>query len=132
MLKLHINATAQHDLDKIWDYSVEKWGIEGALEYEELINRAILDLRHDPDRAGTKTLKQSENKEIPALKAYAIKLSKKRAGSKIGKPKHSVLYFTIQNETLVVGGVVSLAQQRRVDETLPKDMLKEAHKAGCL
>ena len=128
MLKLHINATAQRGLDKIWDDSVEKWGLEGALEYEELIDRATLDLRHDPDRAGTKTLKQSENKEIPALKAYAITLSKKRAGSKIGKPKHSILYFTIQNETLVVGGVASFAQQRRIDGMRPQDMFEDAQK----
>ena len=62
-----------------------------------------------------------------AFPASQLRLEVNR-GVQIGKPKHSILYFTIQNETLVVGGVASFAQQRRIDDMRPQDMFEDAQK----
>lgn len=45
-----LSSRAQADLDGIWDYSAETWGIDQAERYTRIIAKAINDMASKPTR----------------------------------------------------------------------------------
>lgn len=52
MSRYVLSPRAQEDLSEIWDYSVERWGMDQADSYLRLLHRAIEVVAADP-RVGT-------------------------------------------------------------------------------
>lgn len=93
MRYLRLSRPAQADLDTIWQYTYERYGIEQAEAYDTLLWQALEDLETDPERPTT-----CLQPEIgPHVRSYHTALSKKRSGTRIGKPRH-VIYFSLEFE----------------------------------
>lgn len=48
MSRYVLSPRAQSDLDEIWDYTAEHWGVEQAENYIRLLQRAIESVAGDP------------------------------------------------------------------------------------
>src|ERR1700761_356557 len=50
MRRLEFTPKAQRDIEEIWDYSVDQFGVDRAIEYVREIQRAATVLMQDPRR----------------------------------------------------------------------------------
>jgi toxin ParE1/3/4 len=48
MAEYRLSPQAQGDLEDIFDYTVAKWGLEQALQYDQLLETALVELAKDP------------------------------------------------------------------------------------
>lgn len=48
MSRYVLSPRAQKDLDEIWDYTAERWGLDQAEDYIRLLQRAIETVADDP------------------------------------------------------------------------------------
>ena len=51
MAEYRLSPEAQRDLDKVFDYTVAKWGLTQALHYTDAIEASCAELAENPDRA---------------------------------------------------------------------------------
>ena len=85
----------------IFEYGLTHFGERIAVAYSHLIETAINDLADDPKRIGTRPVGHHPH----GIFAYPLEFSKKRAGARIRKPAHSVFFFTVEDEILVIASL---------------------------
>jgi toxin ParE1/3/4 len=51
MAEYRLSPSAQRDLDGIFDYTVQQWGLDQALRYTDLIESAFVELAEAPHRS---------------------------------------------------------------------------------
>lgn len=93
MRRLRLSEPASNDIDHIWWYTYDRYGIEQADDYDTLLWQALEDIEENPDRSTSRP----EPGIGPNVRSYHISLSKKRSGTHIGKPRH-VVFYTLEYE----------------------------------
>lgn len=93
MRHLRLSDTARSDLERIWWYTYERYGMEQAEAYDTLLWQALEDIEEDPGRPTSRP----ESGMGPGVRSYHISLSRKRSGARIGKPRH-VVFYTLEFE----------------------------------
>ena len=122
MRRLIVTAPARSDLADIRRYTLDRHGLRGADAYDVLLKRALLDLRDDPFRIGSK-----ERPEIGEnIRSYHTALSRGRASSRIKSPRHFILYFLPDDDELVISRV--LHDSRDLARHVPDDHLERARR----
>ncbi|VAX07384.1 hypothetical protein MNBD_GAMMA26-2648 [hydrothermal vent metagenome] len=102
MRKLLVTTPAQSDLSNIHSYTQEHYGFLGAKAYDVVLKQALLDLRDDPYRPGSK-----ERPEIDGnIRSYHTSFSRERAGSGVKSPRHFVLYFLPHDDEVVISRIL--------------------------
>jgi len=48
MMRLRLSDRARADLDGIWEYTAQRWGVDQAEAYLRIVNQAIALLRENP------------------------------------------------------------------------------------
>ena len=125
MIELILTQEAEDNIEDIWKHGVKKWGLQTAIDYDQLISRAVEELAIDPDRPGTRIVRKHADKNMPSLHAYPLEFANKRSGKKIGKPAHSVFYFTINDNRLVISSITRPERQRYINGLDVKKMLED-------
>ncbi|MEM7499615.1 MAG: type II toxin-antitoxin system RelE/ParE family toxin [Pseudomonadota bacterium] len=103
MRRLIITDPARDDLADIRRYTRERWGDRMLDAYDILLKQALLDIRDDPNRPGSKD--RSDDLLAP-IRSYHVALSRGRAGSRIKAPRHVLLYFEPKEDTVVLSRVL--------------------------
>ena len=70
-LPLQISDKAISDIDEIWHYTVEKWSIEQANHYYDLIFKEIGNIGHNPD-CGKKIDNIRKNYRVVKILAHFV------------------------------------------------------------
>ena len=118
---LLITDPARDDLAEIRRYTEERYGTAQWQAYEAVLKRAILDIKDDPHRPGSRD--RSEDLHAPSMRSYHISLSAKRAGGQVRSPRHLILYFEPNQDTVAVSRV--LHDSRDLDRHLPEEHRRE-------
>lgn len=119
--RLRLSREADEDQIEIWCYTAEKFGIEQAQRYENLIGQAFHGNAEDPYRNGA-----SLREDIaPGMFSYPIGLSAKRSGTNIHQAPHFVLYLVLSDSEICVSRV--LHHSMDVAQHVP-----DAHKRGVI
>lgn len=121
MRRLIITDPARDDLADIRRYTRERWGEHTLDAYDALLKQALLDIRDDPNRPGSK---DRSDELLAPIRSYHIALSRGRAGSRIKAPRHILLYFEPQQDTVVLSRV--LHDSRDLARHLPDEHRREA------
>jgi len=90
-MKFVLSRAAELDLARILDWTLESFGEEAEVRYEDLIGQAILDIADNPELPGSR----ARSDLFPGARLYPIALSRQRGGSSSGqvrKPRHLILY----------------------------------------
>lgn len=66
MSRYTLSPRAQEDLSEIWDYSVERWGVDQADAYLRLLQRAIEAVAADPRRGASCEEARAGYRKYPA------------------------------------------------------------------
>lgn len=93
MRHLRLSEPARRDMEGIWWYTYDRYGMKQAEAYETLLWQAIEDIEEDPSRPTSRL----EPELGPMVRSYPIALSKKRSGTRIGTPRH-VVFYTLEFE----------------------------------
>lgn len=93
MRRLRLSEPASNDIDHIWWYMYDRYGMEQADAYDTLLWQALEDIEENPGRPTSRP----EPEIGPNVRSYHISLSKKRSGTRIGKPRH-VVFYTLEYE----------------------------------
>lgn len=120
MRRLIVTAPARFDLVDIRRYTRARHGMRAGDAYDGLLRQALRDLRDDPSRPGSR-----ERPEIGAgIRSYHVARSRERAGSRIKAPRHFLLYFLPDDDTVVVSRV--LHDSRDLARHIPDEHLQAA------
>ncbi len=99
MRHLRLSEPARSDLESVWWYTYDRYGLNQAEAYDTLLWQALEYIEEDPSRPTSRL----EPELGPHVRSYHIALSKKRSGTHIGKPRHLVLYtLEFENEIFVM------------------------------
>lgn len=126
MPRLIVTAPARADLRNIRSYTVEHHGHRGADAYDALLKQALRDIRDDPLRPGSR-----DRPEIGAgIRSYHTAHSRARAGTRIGSPRHFVLYFLPRENEVVISRI--LHDSRDLARHVPQDHIEVARDGGSV
>ncbi len=103
---LYISEQADSEIDEIWQWGYDHFGLQIADDYDVLIKQAFYDLKHDPYRLGAYRVKGRKDE----LYSYHLMYSNNRAQGNIKHPAHTVYYFIIEEKTIAI---VSIARDQR-------------------
>lgn len=93
---------AASDIIDINRYTLKTHGKEAARAYNALLWQAFTDIRDDPFRPGSR-----ERPEIaPGVRSYHIALSRERAASSVGSPRHLILYYLLKEDEIAVSRIL--------------------------
>lgn len=84
------------DREAIWLYTARRYDFEQADAYDLLLGQALQDIAENPERPTSRMHPEFG----PDVRSYHISLSKKRSGTRIGKPRH-VMFYTLEFEDVV-------------------------------
>ena len=108
---------AQRDVEQILAWSHEQFGERAHLRYEALLIRAIQDVVHNPDRAGS----HARPKIAAAARTYHVRRSRDRVkGLGALRPRH-LLYRSMPDGQVEIGRVLhdSMDLVRHLPDDLP-------------
>jgi toxin ParE1/3/4 len=94
--QLRLSPAATVDRDDIWSYTARRYDFEQADAYDRLLGQALRDLCEDAARPASRTHPEFG----PEVRSYHISLSKRRSGTRIGRPRH-VVFYTLEFEEVV-------------------------------
>lgn len=97
MLSYRISKAAEADIEAILDHSLNTFGEDAALRYENLLKMSINALRKDINQPGASPTLRGLNK-------FHISMCKKEAqvdGVMVVSPRH-IVFFRVSNEILEV------------------------------
>ena len=114
--KLRLSPAATIDRDAIWLYTARRYNSEQADAYDLLVVQALKDIAEDPERPTCRLHPEFG----PDVRSYHIALSKKRSGTRIGKPRHVVFYTLEYEEVVFVMRIIKddMDSRRHLDEYL--------------
>lgn len=115
---LVITAPAQTDLADIRIYTFDQYGSAGVEAYDAVLKQALRDIRDDPNLTGSKD--RSDDLRIEGIRTYHIMHSRVRAGAKVKKPRHLILYLHPKENVVVVLRI--LHDSRDLIRHLPDDL----------
>lgn len=95
-LRLRLSRSARTDKDDIWLYTANRYTVEQADEYDQLLVQALRDIRTEPERPSS--LKRPDLG--PSIRTYHIALSKKRSRVRIRSPRH-LIFYTLEFEGVI-------------------------------
>ena len=125
MLHIEFTQDARQHIKELYNRGKADFGDQIAIDYDTLIKQSIKDLAANPDRIGTRVVRKGPNKKTPDLRAYPLSFSNKAAGKKIKNPAHSVFYFTVRNDTLIISAVTRPVRHRYIGKLDVKEMIAE-------
>ena len=110
-----VSDLARDDLKEIRRYTVKQFGKETAQAYSRLLTQALQDIKVDPECIGS----QKRTDIGAGFRSYHISLSRERSIPKIGKPRHIVLYFMIDETAIVISRILHESQDiiRHIPQT---------------
>ena len=124
MRRLDITDPARTDLGGIRKHTLDRYGARGLAAYTGLLKQALRDLREDPLRLGSKA-----RPEIGAnIRSYHIRSARVRAGANVKSPRHFILYFVPDEETITISRV--LHESSDLPRHLPESHREAARKAA--
>ena len=85
---VRLSRRAHSDLDEIWAYTIDQYDLRQAVAYLDLIGDALDDIAENPDQP----VARKQPHLGPHFRSYHIALSKRRGGSRVGRPRHVVFY----------------------------------------
>lgn len=86
-----IAPEAQRDIDAIFVWTTQTFGVRPAYRYETLILRAMSDVANDPERPGSIPIVEV----APDMRIYHLRHSRNRAaaaGDRVKNPRHFLMY----------------------------------------
>jgi toxin ParE1/3/4 len=112
-----IAPAAERDIESILAWTYRQFGPQARLRYEALLLRAILDVAEDPERPGS----QNRPEIAPGAQTYHLCYSRShvRAGGRVRRPRHFLLYRTREAGQVEIGRV--LHERMDLAQHLPDD-----------
>ncbi|MEO1608273.1 MAG: type II toxin-antitoxin system RelE/ParE family toxin [Pseudomonadota bacterium] len=114
---LYISAQASRDIDAIWEYGYDTFGLQIADDYDALIKQALFDIRENPHRPGVALVPDRDG-----MYAYHLRYANQRAPGNIKTPRHAVIYFLIGDQTVAVASISRLIRQHHI-KNLSRDTI---------
>ncbi len=105
-------SNAQNEIDEIFYTGLRNWGTKIAQDYDQLINQALKDLGENPYRIGT----QKVSGRFDELYVYDLVYSKKNIEVNIKKPAHSVFYFIVENNAVLVASISRRKREKYISK----------------
>jgi len=116
-LQFDVAGPARRDIAAIVKRSLQEFGEAAALRYEALVRQALLDIKADPERPGSKARPEVM---IGGARTYHISLSRHRvSGPKVKEPRHFLLYRRRADGVIEVARV--LHDSRDLARHLPEE-----------
>lgn len=101
---VHITGSARRDIAAILKRSVQEFGMAASLRYRALIGQALLDLKDDLERPGSKA---RPDLLVEGARTYHLALSRTRsAGARVKEPRHFLLYRRREDGVIEVARVL--------------------------
>jgi len=111
---IRLSESAESDMDEIWDWTAEQYGVEHAVQYQRVLDQALDDIRLDPERPSS----QPHPELGSHVRSYQAALSTSRSGTSIKSPRHIVLYTLESEDEIFVLRILHDRMERR--KSLPK------------
>ena len=116
---LYISNQASRDIDDIWEYGYEKFGLKVADDYDALIKHALSEIQENPHRQGVAQMPDREG-----MYMYHLRYANQHVDCSIKNPSHAVIYFLVNGQTIAVASISRLIRQRHI-ENLSRDTIIE-------
>jgi len=116
-----IAPSARRDIAEILAWTEENFGVLAMERYQKLIGSAIKDIAENPNRLGS----VSRPEIAKSCRTYHLFYSRKRAaraGAKVRKPRHFLLFRMTEQGALEIGRV--LHDSMDLTEQIPEEYVR--------
>ena len=122
--KLYISEQAGREIDEIWEYGFDKFGLQIADDYDALIQQALVDIKEDPYCIGVKKIRGFREE----MYSYHLMHCNKHAEGNIKSPSHAVFYFITNEQTIAVVSISREIRERHIASLSRDSVVSEISK----